>query len=125
VRVWIMTSHVLAVLGAAVMCALSLARDDVAFVTTPAELQQAVRARVKHIIVIEHMDLTETPHFEEAQSFSDGIIAVNPAPGVATLPEVKGLHTETIRVRRPHASATLERIYRAPCMRRRVPTPTC
>lgn len=61
-------------------------------VTSPAQLQQAVRAGITHVVVRDHLDMTSTPAFLEAVSMDDGMLSI--------IPNAAGNHTQSIRVRR-------------------------
>ena len=69
-----------------------LGSPDATAVTHPAQLQQAIRAGVKHVVVRQHLDMTSTPAFREAVSMDDGMLSL--------IPNAAGNHTQSIRVRR-------------------------
>lgn len=62
-------------------------------VTTPAELQEAVRSGLRHVIINDHLDLTQAPRFSETTVLDSSVLAVGQTRS--------GQYTASIQVRPP------------------------
>ena len=60
-------------------------------VSSPSQLQVAVRSGVKHIVINEHLDMTSSPRFSRTTVLDAGMLAI--------VPNENGEYTRTIRVR--------------------------
>ena len=101
--IFVVLYGVVAFAGKAVIMA-SLTQSQAAVVTNPSQFQVAVRLGVKHIVIVEHLDMTKTPRFSESTVMDTAMIAI--------VSNSEGENTTSIRVRgHPHPHAT----YSTPC----------
>jgi hypothetical protein len=72
-------------------------RDFVA-VSNGKQLQGAVRAKARHIVINNHMDLTDIPREENTFTMSDGVLVIK-EQAFPEAPELAGQWTRSVRVR--------------------------
>lgn len=66
-----------------------VAQDQIA-VKTASQLQQAVRSGKRHVIINDHLDLTQIPRFADTTALDTSVLAVRPNPA--------GQYTASIQV---------------------------
>jgi hypothetical protein len=85
---------ILSLLLASVQVSAQTASSTAVQVRTPEEFQQQVRLGTPHIVITEHLNMSDTPAVKEARYMNDGMISIQ-----KTMETV----TQTIRVRsQPH-----------------------
>ena len=67
------------------------ATPEAVVVSNPSQFQRAVRQGVNHIVIAEHLDMTNTPRFSETTIMDAGMIAI--------VPNEQNEYTKSIRVR--------------------------
>lgn len=68
-------------------------------VATPGQFQEAVRAGVEHIVISDHLDMTQTPRFSETTVMDSGMIAVVPSIAESSIRSIR------VRLMQAHACA--------------------
>lgn len=68
------------------------ATPEAVVVSNPSQFQRAVRQGVNHIVIAEHLDMTNTPRFSETTIMDAGMIFI--------VPNDQNEYTKSIRVRR-------------------------
>lgn len=90
-------------------------------VSTPSQLQEAVRSGKRHVIISDHMDLTQVPRFSQTTVLDTSVLAVgqtgsgeytasiqvrSTAPAVSSIPTPTN-HTQTSNTARNHVSTVV------------------